>query len=93
MERIDSVHSSTSLDEKNPKPILVPHSRKSISGIDILNGLKIMTNTYSSSDSMPNSPIPQQLISEHPFSQIDDFELKEAIGIYYMKKKILKLAR
>jgi hypothetical protein len=89
MERIDSIHSSTSSDEKNPKPILVPHSRKSISGIDILNGLKIMTNTYNSSDTMPNSPIPQQLISEHPFSQIEDFELKEAIGKYtnrYLEK-------
>jgi hypothetical protein len=96
MERIDSIHSSTSYssaDEKPPKPILINtppnpshHSRRSISGIDILNGLKIMTNSNSVhyNDNVPNSPVPSSAVSthqnEHQFSQIDDFEIKEAIG-------------
>lgn len=86
MERIDSTHS----ERENPRPILVTppslssshhHARRSISGIDILNGLKIMTSSTLNNDSnMPPSPVPSQLLSEHHFSQIDDFEIKEAIG-------------
>lgn len=101
MERIDSIHSissSTTTDEsKPPKPILINtpptpshhhhQSRRSISGIDILNGLKIMTSSVANThntDSIPVSPIPSSaLISEHQFSQIDDFDIKEAIGIVY----------
>jgi hypothetical protein len=93
MERIDSIHSSTSSDDsnRNPKPILIStppmhhQSRRSISGIDILNGLKIMTSgnsilsTINNDSNIPPSPVPSQLISEH-FSQIDDFDIKEAIG-------------
>lgn len=94
MERIDSIHSSSSSDDnRNPKPILIStppmqhhQSRRSISGIDILNGLKIMTsgnsilNTINNDSNIPSSPVPSQLISEHHFSQIDDFDIKEAIG-------------
>ncbi|CAO3639286.1 unnamed protein product [Mucor fragilis] len=86
MERIDSTHS----EKENPRPILIApasapsphhHARRSISGIDILNGLKIMTSSTLNNDSnMPPSPVPSQLLSEHHFSQIDDFEIKEAIG-------------
>jgi hypothetical protein len=83
MERHDSLMNL----EKNPKPILITptnsqhHSRKSISGIDFLNGLKIITNTTSNHDnSTPSSPVPSQFVPEHHFNQIDDFEIKEAIG-------------
>lgn len=106
MERIDSIHSissSTTTDEsKPPKPILINtpptpshhhhQSRRSISGIDILNGLKIMTSSVANThntDSIPVSPVPSSahpsssVISEHQFSQIDDFDIEEAIGIVY----------
>jgi hypothetical protein len=95
MERIDSTHS----EKENPRPILIAspsissshhHARRSISGIDILNGLKIMTNSTLNSDSnMPPSPVPSQLLSEHHFSQIDDFEIKEAIGKLVLNFTIL----
>lgn len=92
MERYENVHPTGNLDEvnKNPKPILITpsqqhHSRKSISGIDLLNGLKIITNTASSYDSStPSSPVPSQLNSEHHFNNIEDFDIKEAIGIPYL---------
>ncbi|KAG2200557.1 hypothetical protein INT47_012343 [Mucor saturninus] len=94
MERIDSIHSSSSSDDnvRNPKPILISsppshhQSRRSISGIDILNGLKIMTSGGTSilnnlnDSNIPPSPVPSQLISEHHFSHIDDFDIKEPIG-------------
>ncbi|KAI8972672.1 kinase-like domain-containing protein [Pilobolus umbonatus] len=76
MERIDSIHSSTSLEDRLPKPILVSYNsnaRKSITGTDLLNGLKIPTNT----DNVPSSPIPSQ--NDHSI-HFDDFELKEHIG-------------
>ncbi|KAI8091185.1 kinase-like domain-containing protein [Gilbertella persicaria] len=84
MERVDSIHS---VDEnKSPKPILVGsnhHARRSISSMDFLNGLKIMTNNVSNNNnydnSIPVSPVPSHLV-EHQFSQLDDFDLKEAIG-------------
>lgn len=103
MERIDSIHSAASSDDnRNPKPILIstpppaqPHhqSRKSISGIDILNGLKIMTSSNSilhlnNDSSIPSSPVPSQIIPEHHFSQIDDFEIKEPIGNNNKKKLV-----
>lgn len=98
MERIDSIHSSSSSDDnvRNPKPILIStppshhhQSRRSISGIDILNGLKIMTSgtsilNLSNDSNIPPSPVPSQLISEHHFSQIDDFDIKEPIGNIYL---------
>ncbi|KAI8377806.1 kinase-like domain-containing protein [Radiomyces spectabilis] len=77
-----------------PKPILVTtpssngastksqahNSRRSISGSDILNGLKIMTNPQFES-STPTSPVPSQMSAEPAlFNNIDDFELREAIG-------------
>lgn len=91
MERIDSVHSAHSSDENKPKPILISspssqhHARRSISGIDILNGLKIITSGNSilhgnDSSNIPPSPVPSQLLPDHPFSHIDDFEIKEPIG-------------
>ncbi|OBZ82509.1 Serine/threonine-protein kinase fray2 [Choanephora cucurbitarum] len=85
MERVESIHS---IDEsKNQKPSSISHGhhpRKSISGIDILSNLKIMTNNISSNNSVfdssiPASPVPSHLV-EYQFSQIDDYELKEAIG-------------
>ncbi|CEP09111.1 hypothetical protein [Parasitella parasitica] len=95
MERIDSTHSDK--EKTRPILITPPlasssssshqqhhhqhHSRRSLSGIDILNGLKIMTSSTLNNDShMPPSPVPSQMLSEHHFSQIDDFEIKEAIG-------------
>lgn len=93
MERIDSFHSSASSDDnRGPKPILIStpptqhhQARKSISGIDILNGLKIMTSgnsilNLSNDSNIPPSPVPSQLIPEHHFSQIDDFDIREPIG-------------
>lgn len=89
MERIDSIHSANSSDESKPKPILISspqhHARRSISGIDILNGLKIITSGNSilhgnDSSTIPPSPVPSQLLPDHPFSHIDDFEIKEPIG-------------
>ncbi|KAI9020677.1 kinase-like domain-containing protein [Phycomyces nitens] len=77
-----------------PRPILVSSSqsssssfpsqghssRRSISGSDILNGLKIMTNIQHE-NTMPTSPVPSQLVADtHIFNNIDDFEMKEAIG-------------
>lgn len=97
MERIDSMHSSgSSEDTRGPKPILIStppaqhhhhQARKSISGIDILNGLKIMTSgssilNLSTDSNVPPSPVPSQLIPEHHFNQIDDFDIREPIGTY-----------
>ncbi|KAI8642301.1 kinase-like domain-containing protein [Parasitella parasitica] len=88
MERIDSTHS----DKEITRPILIAppstsppsshhHAKRSISGIEFLSGLKIMTSSTPNSDSLiPPSPVSSQLLSEHHFSQIDDFEIKEAIG-------------
>lgn len=77
---------SSNLDEannKNPKPILITpsQSRKSISGIDFLNGLKIITNTSTShhDTSTPSSPVPSQQEQYH-FNHIEDFDMKEVIG-------------
>ncbi|KAI9484217.1 MAG: kinase-like domain-containing protein [Benjaminiella poitrasii] len=98
---MENSHSSNSADEssnKNPRPpILVinnntgHHSKRSISGMDILNGLKIITNSNdtsnnnnnnSSSATIPSSPVPYQFsnLEHYQFNQIDDFELKEPIG-------------
>lgn len=88
MERVDTNQSS--LEEKAPKPILNSgHGpRKSISGIDILNGLKIITST---NDILP-SPIPSSshtpVTENHIADQIDDFDIKEPIGLKERKKCI-----
>ncbi|KAI7863226.1 hypothetical protein BDF14DRAFT_1845877 [Spinellus fusiger] len=51
-----------------------------MSGSDILNGLKIMTNIQHE-NTMLASPVPSQLVAEtHIFNNVDDFEMKEAIG-------------
>lgn len=82
MERVDTNTSST--DEKPSKPILLSthSSRKSISGMDFLNGLKIITST--STNDIPPSPIPSSAhtpVTEHHIAdQIDDFDIKEPIG-------------
>ncbi|KAG1446866.1 hypothetical protein G6F56_009439 [Rhizopus delemar] len=80
MERVESNHSSS----EGPKPILTnAHSpRKSISGIDILSGLKIITNS-TAGDLLP-SPIASSshtpVTEHHVADQIDDFDIREPIG-------------
>ncbi|KAI9280054.1 kinase-like domain-containing protein [Sporodiniella umbellata] len=80
MERVDTNHSSY----EGPKPILTNgHGpRKSISGMDILSGLKIITSS-TASDMLP-SPVASSahtpITDSHIADQIDDFEIKEPIG-------------
>lgn len=86
MERVDSAHSYVEDLGKNSKPIFMStNTRKSISGVDILNGLKnIATNNDSSISLAPSQ------FSEYQVSHIDDFDLKEAIGYYTTSQRETK---
>lgn len=79
MERVDTNHSLA--EEKNAKPSSHHSSKKSLSGMDILNGLKIITSN--SINDIPPSPIPQSttITENHISDQIDDFDLREPIGM------------
>ncbi|KAI9254822.1 kinase-like domain-containing protein [Sporodiniella umbellata] len=78
MERVDTNYSLA--EERSSKPSSHHSSKRSLSGLDILNGLKIITNT--SISDIPPSPIPQSatVTENHISDQIDDFDIKEPIG-------------